>query len=73
MKIRFKSEEAMKEFAKPTHGISIGYSSHNKNLVMRHGMNEFEVYPDEFGEWWDTPNGDFTINVKEERKYFEIV
>ncbi|QQG33782.1 hypothetical protein ZPAH1_orf00020 [Aeromonas phage ZPAH1] len=69
MKIRFKSEEAMKEFAK----LSIGYSSHNKNLVMRHGMNEFEVCPDEFGEWWDTVDGDFTINVKEERKYFEIV
>jgi len=69
MKIRFKSEQAMNEFA----SLSLGYSNHNKNLATRMGMKEFEVYTNPMDEWWDTPDGDFTISVENESKYFDIV
>ncbi|QAY01433.1 hypothetical protein ASwh1_374 [Aeromonas phage Aswh_1] len=67
--IKFKSESDMEAFAR----ISLGYSSHNKNLVERYGMNPFAVNVDATGWWWDTVDGDFTIEVKEESKYFEKV
>lgn len=69
MIIKFKSEVHMDIFSK----INIGWSSHNKNLVDRYGMNGFEVTLSDYGEWWDTVDGDFTIHSRGEGQYFEVV
>ncbi|ATI17265.1 hypothetical protein [Aeromonas phage AS-szw] len=69
MKIKFKSEAHMNEFA----NINLGWSSHNKDLVLRYGMNPFEVEVDITESWWDTVDGDFAIHKAGEGKYFEIV
>lgn len=78
MKIKFKNEECMNAFA-----VNSGCDNvHNTNLVRRFGMNEIEVSVSnsDFGlgnEWYDIldSNGeiDFTINVKTEGHFFEIV
>lgn len=68
--IKFKSESDMEAFAR----ISLGYSNHNQNMANRYGMEPFAI-GGEFtnDEWWDTVDGDFTIDVEKESKYFEIV
>ena len=69
MFIKFKSKEHMEMFS----NINVGWSSHNKDMVKRYGMNPFEVKVDITGDWWDVVDGDFTIHKAGEGKYFEIV
>lgn len=69
MFIKFKSKQHMEMFS----NINAGWSSHNKNLASRYGMNPFEVKVDVTGWWWDAVDGDFTIHKDGEGKYFEIV
>ncbi|QQG33769.1 hypothetical protein ZPAH1_orf00007 [Aeromonas phage ZPAH1] len=69
--VKFKSEAHKDMFAR----IDLdGHTGHNQNMANRYGMEPFAVDEDpDNDEWWDTVDGDFTIEVKEESKYFEKV
>ncbi|QAX97725.1 hypothetical protein P19_0273 [Aeromonas phage P19] len=69
MKIRFKDEKAMEEFSKR----DPSFHRHNHNMVKNYGMKTFKVEIDDTGDFWDTIDGDFTIQIEDESHYFTIV
>lgn len=68
MKVRFKSEEDMNEYA--------SYQGNNSALVDAYGMNIIPVVFSDDG-WWDVLNENgnpiYTINVSNESHHFDIL
>ncbi|QAY01444.1 hypothetical protein ASwh1_385 [Aeromonas phage Aswh_1] len=78
MKIRFKSEEAMKEFCDINCNEITNVTEHNKLFVEEYGMGVIQIDVVHDGRWWDITNPEtggceFAIDVKLESKYFDII